>query len=64
MNRIWKIRTARREGVVISKAVHDAFGLAVLIFQILFMGRHPYSGHFLGSGEMPIERAIREHRFA
>jgi DNA-binding helix-hairpin-helix protein with protein kinase domain len=43
---------------------HDAFGLAVLIFQILFMGRHPYSGQFLGSGDMPIEKAIREHRFA
>ncbi|HEX4496368.1 MAG TPA: hypothetical protein VIE43_11925 [Thermoanaerobaculia bacterium] len=43
---------------------HDSFGLAVLIFQILFMGRHPYSGHYLGSGEMPIEKAIREHRFA
>jgi DNA-binding helix-hairpin-helix protein with protein kinase domain len=43
---------------------HDSFGLAVLIFQILFMGRHPYSGHFLGTGDMPIEKAIREHRFA
>jgi DNA-binding helix-hairpin-helix protein with protein kinase domain len=43
---------------------HDAFGLAVLIFQILFMGRHPYSGQFLGAGDMPIEKAIREHRFA
>lgn len=43
---------------------HDTFGLAVLIFQILFMGRHPYSGQFLGPGDMPIEKAIREHRFA
>jgi len=43
---------------------HDAFGLAVLIFQILFMGRHPFSGRFLGSGDMPIPRAIREFRFA
>jgi DNA-binding helix-hairpin-helix protein with protein kinase domain len=43
---------------------HDAFGLAVLIFQILFMGRHPYSGRYLGPGDMPIEKAIREHRFA
>jgi DNA-binding helix-hairpin-helix protein with protein kinase domain len=49
---------------VVRTVDHDAFGLAVLIFQILFMGRHPYSGHFLGSGEMPIERAIRENRFA
>jgi DNA-binding helix-hairpin-helix protein with protein kinase domain len=45
-------------------ANHDAFGLAVLVFQLLFMGRHPYAGRFLGSGEMPIERAIAEGRFA
>jgi len=43
---------------------HDSFGLAVLIFQLLFLGRHPFSGTYLGSGDMPIERAIREHRFA
>jgi DNA-binding helix-hairpin-helix protein with protein kinase domain len=43
---------------------HDAFGLAVLIFQILFMGRHPFSGRFLGTGDMPIPKAIQEFRFA
>lgn len=43
---------------------HDAFGLAVLIFQLLFMGRHPYAGRYSGSGDMPIEKAIREGRFA
>src|SRR5262245_7319814 len=43
---------------------HDCFGLAVVIFQLLFMGRHPFSGAFLGAGEMPLERAIRESRFA
>lgn len=43
---------------------HDCFGLAVIIFQLLFLGRHPFSGRFLGVGEMPLERAIREHRFA
>src|SRR5262249_43331526 len=43
---------------------HDCFGLAVVIFQLLFMGRHPYSGRYLGAGEMPLERAIREYRFA
>jgi DNA-binding helix-hairpin-helix protein with protein kinase domain len=30
---------------------HDNFGLAVLLFQILFMGRHPFSGRYQGSGE-------------
>ena len=36
---------------------HDNFGLAVIIFQMLFMARHPFSGRFLGTGEMPMERA-------
>lgn len=43
---------------------HDNFGLAVLIFHLLFMGRHPYAGKFSGRGEMPIEKAIYEFRFA
>src|SRR5215475_9216290 len=43
---------------------HDYFGLAVVIFQLLFMGRHPFSGNFLGAGEISLERAIRESRFA
>jgi|SRR5690242_4620832 len=43
---------------------HDNFGLAVLIFHLLFMGRHPFAGKFLGVGEMPIEKAIAEQRFA
>src|SRR5215813_6130078 len=43
---------------------HDCFGVAAVIFQLLFMGRHPFSGRYLGAGEMPLERAIRESRFA
>ncbi|MCA9880770.1 MAG: hypothetical protein KC442_23395 [Thermomicrobiales bacterium] len=43
---------------------HDAFGLAVLIFQLLFMGRHPFSGRYMGQGDLPIEQAIAEGRFA
>jgi DNA-binding helix-hairpin-helix protein with protein kinase domain len=42
---------------------HDRFGLAVIIFRILFMGRHPFAGRFLNSGQMPLERAISEYRF-
>jgi DNA-binding helix-hairpin-helix protein with protein kinase domain len=42
----------------------DNFGLAVLLFHLLFMGRHPFAGKFLGQGEMPIEKAIAEQRFA
>lgn len=43
---------------------HDAFGLAVLVFQTLFLARHPFAGAFQGHGDMPIEQAIREFRFA
>ena len=43
---------------------HDNFGLAVLVFQTLFLARHPFAGAFQDDGDMPIERAIREFRFA
>ena len=42
---------------------HDAFGLAIVIFQLLTMGRHPFVGAYQ-HGEMPIGRAIAEYRFA
>ncbi len=34
---------------------HDRFGLAVLIFQLLFMGRHPWAGRFAGKGDISFE---------
>ncbi|MFN0084949.1 MAG: helix-hairpin-helix domain-containing protein [Blastocatellia bacterium] len=43
---------------------HDHFGLSVIIFQLLFLGRHPFSGKFLGAGEKDLDEAIREYRFA
>lgn len=43
---------------------HDGFGLAVLLFHLLFMGRHPFAGRYRGRGDMPIERAVAERRFA
>jgi DNA-binding helix-hairpin-helix protein with protein kinase domain len=43
---------------------HDCFGLAVIIFHLMFMGRHPFAGRYVGSGDMTIERAISEGRFA
>jgi DNA-binding helix-hairpin-helix protein with protein kinase domain len=48
---------------VVRTTNHDAFGLAIMIFQLLMLGRHPYVGRFAG-GEISIERAIAEHRFA
>jgi DNA-binding helix-hairpin-helix protein with protein kinase domain len=44
---------------------HDYFGLAVLIFYTLMMGRHPFVGRYLGQGDTPsIDRLIADHRFA
>lgn len=48
---------------VIRTPNHDLFGLAVLIFQLLFVGRHPFAG-YVGPGDMPIEQAISEFRYA
>ena len=45
-------------------ATHDRFGLAVLLFHLLFVGRHPFAGRFYGMGELHIEKAIAERRFA
>jgi DNA-binding helix-hairpin-helix protein with protein kinase domain len=45
-------------------ANHDLFGLAVLIFHLLMMGRHPFSGVYLDTGDMPLEKAIQGGRFA
>src|SRR5712671_6770062 len=45
-------------------ANHDAFGLAVVLFNLLFMGRHPFAGRYLGRGDMPLETAIAQYRFA
>lgn len=42
----------------------DLFALALLIFRLLFMGRHPFAGIPLTSGEFLIEKGIAEFRFA
>jgi DNA-binding helix-hairpin-helix protein with protein kinase domain len=43
---------------------HDRFGLAVLIYQLLFVGRHPYAGVYRGAGDPSFEQLIEEFRFA
>jgi DNA-binding helix-hairpin-helix protein with protein kinase domain len=43
---------------------HDAFSLAVLLFQILFLGRHPFSGIPLTANHPTIAEAIKAGRFA
>lgn len=44
-------------------ANHDAFGLAVVIYRLLMMGRHPFVG-YQGADRLAISRAIEEYRFA
>ncbi len=55
------------QGVPLSKVMrtanHDAFGLAIVIFQLLFMGRHPFVGS-VRRGEIPtLFESIRDFRF-
>ncbi|MCA9877651.1 MAG: hypothetical protein KC442_07715, partial [Thermomicrobiales bacterium] len=43
---------------------HDRFALAVLIFQLLMDGRHPYAGRWLGHDDAPtLEKSIRQGLF-
>ena len=42
---------------------HDSFGLAVAIFHLLFMGRHPYAGRYKGP-DISMGDAIAQNRFA
>lgn len=42
---------------------HDLFGLAVIIFHLLFLGRHPFMGVYAGH-DMLLEEAIAQYRFA
>jgi DNA-binding helix-hairpin-helix protein with protein kinase domain len=42
----------------------DAFSMAILIFQLLFLGRHPFAGRNLTTEEIDEEAAIKQHLFA
>lgn len=43
---------------------HDNFSLAVFIFNLLFMGRHPFSGRYKCASELPLPEAIARGLFA
>jgi DNA-binding helix-hairpin-helix protein with protein kinase domain len=43
---------------------HDLFGLALLIFKLLFMGRHPYAGVPLDGADNLLEDSIRKRLYA
>ena len=51
-----ELHGASLNGVIRTK-IHDCFGLAVAIFQLLFMGRHPYAGR--GGGRFNSRAADR-----
>lgn len=51
-------------GSINRTANHDAFGLAVILFEILFLGRHPFSGIPQGRDHPTISEAISAGRFA
>lgn len=49
---------------VVRTTNHDAFGLAVVIFQLLFMGRHPFVGTPRNAMEMPpLYENIQRYRY-
>jgi DNA-binding helix-hairpin-helix protein with protein kinase domain len=48
---------------VLRTPAHDHFGLAVAIFHLLAMGKHPYAGRFAG-GDLSMSEAIAQNRFA
>jgi DNA-binding helix-hairpin-helix protein with protein kinase domain len=43
---------------------HDNFGLAVIVFQLLFLGRHPFAGNFRAMEDLSLEEAIEKYLFA
>jgi DNA-binding helix-hairpin-helix protein with protein kinase domain len=45
-----EIQKSRQHFRMERTANHDNFGLAILIFQLLFFGRHPYSGVYSREG--------------
>ncbi|MEY2484190.1 MAG: hypothetical protein QOK24_2718 [Verrucomicrobiota bacterium] len=50
---------------LVRTANHDRFGLAVMVFKLLFMGRHPYAGVPLQPvKDFDLEKAIANYMFA
>ena len=58
------LESCRGDGSVFGAGdFNDNFGLAVAIFHLLAMGKHPYAGRFAG-GDISMSDAIAQHRFA
>lgn len=54
-----ELQSANLRGLV-REPRHDDFALAVLVFQLLFMGRHPFTGRHNRPGDFGIGAAIAE----
>lgn len=50
-------------GSTIRTQNHDAFGLAIVIFQILFMGRHPFVGTVRSGDIPPLHENIKNYKY-
>ena len=42
---------------------HDRFGLALLVFHLLFMARHPFAGGRASQEDVPLEKAIARYDY-
>jgi len=49
---------------VIRTSNTDTFSMAILLFQLLFLGRHPFAGKHNSSEDIDEEKAIKEQWFA
>lgn len=49
---------------IVRTANHDNFGLAILIFRLLMLGRHPFAGKHLGRGDLSLGEAIAQSKYA
>ncbi len=49
---------------VIRTSNTDTFSMAILLFQLLFLGRHPFSGKHNSTEDIDEEKAIKKHWFA
>ncbi|MCK5901668.1 MAG: hypothetical protein KAG28_00850 [Cocleimonas sp.] len=43
---------------------HDNFGLSLLLFHTLMMGRHPFSGVYTANTDLSLEQLIQQHLYA
>lgn len=49
---------------IMRTANHDTFGLAILVFRLLMLGRHPFAGKHLGKGDLSLGEAIAQCKYA